>query len=302
MKVLRIYLEERLKDKSAGFELSGKIYHNQRFIYFDYDTLKKAFNHYISHFNFEFLFIKGDAPLHHAPGFGLLYIWEFPFLITGLIYLIRKNLNRYILVILLWMLIAPIPVAVTREAPHAVRAELMLPTLQFITAVGLMVIIEFIKKERRWVYFPFVILTILFLTINNSYYLHQYYIHTNYELSQNWLYGRKEAVFLTEKIKNNYDKVLVSKKVDMPHIFWLFYSQYSPKQYLSEGGTVSGGFADERNRFDKYEFRNYTYKLLPKDKKLLLVGVPSEFPPDATILQTIFYLDGTEALKIAESI
>ncbi|PIP32937.1 hypothetical protein COY59_02015 [Candidatus Gottesmanbacteria bacterium CG_4_10_14_0_8_um_filter_37_24] len=295
------FLDERLFDKKAGFELAGKIFHNQRLIYFDYDTLKKAFYNYISNFDFEYLFVKGDAPLHHAPGFGLLYIVSFPLVIIGLLYLLFKALNRYTAIIPIWMLISPIPNAVTREAPHSVRTELIVPAYQIFTALGLVVLILFVIKESKWVRFILILSLVFLFLINQSYYLHQYYVHTNIELSENWMYGRKEAVFFTENNKKNYDKVIVSMKVDMPYIFWLFYSKYPPKTYLSEGGTVSGGFADERNHFDKYEFKNFTYDKLPHDQKLLLVGTPDDIPANANILKTIYYLDGSIALKIAEN-
>ncbi|MBI3379803.1 glycosyltransferase family 39 protein [Candidatus Gottesmanbacteria bacterium] len=295
----KIFLDKRLEDKNAGFELAGKIFHNQRLIYTDYDTLKKAFFKYLSHFDFEFLFVKGDAPLHHAPDFGLLYLWEFPFLITGLFFMFKNGLNRYSVFLPIWMLLAPLPVAVTREAPHAVRSELILPTFQIFTAVGLIVFLNKIKNESHWVKFSLVSLAVSLLMINNSNYLHQYFVHTNYDLSKYWLYGRKEAVEFTEQNKVNFDKVLVSMKVDMPFIFWLFYSKYPPETYLHEGGTVSGGFANERNHFDKYEFRNFDYNSLPSNENLLLVGTPDSFPDDAKILKTIYYLDGTQALKIA---
>ncbi len=297
----KIYLDKRIYDKNAGFETAGKIFHNQRLIYTDYDTLKKAFGKYISHFGFEYLFIKGDVPLHHAPDFGLLYIWELPFIIVGLFFILLKGLNRYTLILPLWILFAPLPAAVTREAPHAVRSELFLPLFQIFTAAGVVFLFDKIKRESKWVIISFALLGAFLLAVNNANYLHQYFVHTNYELSKNWLYGRKEAALFTEGVKQNYDRVLVSLRVDMPYIFWLFYTKYSPTRYLNEGGTVSGGFADERNKFDKYEFRNFNYHNLPKTEKLLLVGTPADFPPNAKILKTIYYLDGSEALKIAEN-
>lgn len=293
------YLDKRIEDQNAGFELAGKIFHNGRLIYTDYETLKKAFGKYISHFDFEFLFVKGDAPLHHAPGFGLLYIWELPFLLAGIYYIFRHGLNRYTLILPIWLLVAPIPVAVTREAPHAVRSELILPMWQIFTAVGLATVFAAVKDESKWVVISATAGISILLAVNNASYLHQYYMHTNYELSDKWLYGRKEAVEFTESVKENYDKVLVSMRVDMPYIFWLFYSKYPPAKYLQEGGTVSGGFEDQRNHFDKYEFRNFDYKNLTTDQKLLLVGLPQDFPPDAKIIKTIYYLNGKEALKIA---
>lgn len=297
----KIFLDKRLSDTKAGYQIAGKIFHNQRLIYTDYDTLKKALNHYLSNFGFEYLFIKGDAPLHHAPDFGLFHIFEFPFLIIGLIYILFKGLNRYTLFLLSWLLIAPVPNAVTREAPHSVRTLLILPVYQIITAVGLIAVYSLVSYQRRWVYLPvFIVLSGLFL-INHSYYLHQYHVHTDYNVAANWKYGRSQAVRFTEQIKGEYDKVLVSMTVDMPYIFWLFYSKYPPDIYQKEGGTVSGGFAEEGNKFDKYQFRNFNYRNLKGQGNLLLVGTPVDFPPDANIIKTIYNPDGTVALLIAEN-
>lgn len=300
----RQFLQQRLQDARAGYESAGKIFHNQRFIYFDYETVKLSFHKYISHFGFEYLFIRGDAPLHHAPAFGLLYLWELPFMVVGAVYLL-KHLNRYSLIILAWMLIAPIPVAVTREAPHAVRSELLLPTFQLITAVGVWRTIRLFADESKAFIWLFLLLSIPVFAANMGYYLHQYYVHTNYEISDKWLYGRKEAVAYTQSVKDQYDRVLVSLRLEMPHAFWLFYTQYPPQTYLAEGGTVSGGFADERNRFDKYEFRLFNNSVLSPDEDILLVGraggIPSDFPPGVEILRTIYYLDGTPGIIIARN-
>lgn len=299
------YFNLRIKDQEAGYKEAGRIFHNQRLIYLDSDTLKIAFRNYLSNFDFDFLFVKGDAPLHHAPGFGLLYLWELPFLIAGFIYIIFRGLNRYTLFIIFWMLFVPIPDAVTREAPHAVRSELFLPTFQIITTFGFFTISNIINKQSRWVSHPLILFSVLTLVINQGFYLHQYFIHTNLDISKEWMYGRKEAVELTEKLKHNYDKVIISQKMEQPLNFWLFYTKYPPQKYLSEGGTISGGFADERNHFDKYEFRFFDYHSLPKNEKLLLVGTSvgifHDFPGGASIIHTIYNKDGSIALQLAEN-
>lgn len=298
------FFDQRQQDALAGHEIDGKIFHNQRFIFTDYETLKKAFGKYISHFGFEYLFIQGDAPLHHAPNFGLLYLWELPFLAIGTFFVL-KHMNRYSLIIIAWMLIAPIPVAVTREAPHAVRSELLLPTFQLISAIGAWYVFRQLMNESKVFSWLFLFAAVPVFSVNMAYYLHQYYVHTNYELSNKWLYGRKEAVWYTESVKDQYDRILVSPRLEMPHSFWLFYTKYPPAQYLAEGGTISGGFAEERNRFDKYEFRLFNNDALPRDEDILLVGrasgIPNDLPSNVEILHTIYYLDGTPGIIIARN-
>lgn len=297
----KLLLDKRLEDKAAGYEFAGKIFHNSHLLFLDYDTLKKAFNNYISNFGFEYLFISGDAPLHHAPDFGLLYIWELPFIVLGLFFIFSKGLNRYTVIILAWMLLVPLPNAVTREAPHSIRTELFLPSFQILASIGIFYLLYILRNESKWVIYTAIIFISATLSINHGFYLHQYYTQTNLKLSRYWMYGRKEAVDITEKLKGSYDKVLVSMKVDMPYIFWLYYSKKDPREYLRGGGTLSGGFADERNHFDKYEFRNFQYNTLPKNQKLLLVSVPGDFPSDAEVLDTVKYLDGSTAFLIARN-
>ncbi|OGG04417.1 hypothetical protein A2W14_01925, partial [Candidatus Gottesmanbacteria bacterium RBG_16_37_8] len=218
----KIFLDKRLSDTKAGYTDAGKIFHNQRFIFFDYIILQKAFNNYLSNFGFEYLFIKGDAPLHHAPDFGLFHLLEFPFLVAGLLFLLFKGFNRYSLFLFAWLLIAPLPNAVTREAPHSVRTLLILPVYQIISAGGLILFYSLLKNQKKWVYLSFYICLAFIFAGNHGYYLHQYYVHTNLDVAANWKYGRKEAVAFTEKVKNKYDKILVSLTVDMPYIFWLY--------------------------------------------------------------------------------
>ena len=300
-----IFLEKRSQDNLAGFDMAGKIFHNQRLIYTDYESLRNAFSNYLSHFDFNFLFIKADAPLHHAPGFGLLYIVELPLILLGLIYILKKGLNRSSFFILLWIMFVPIPSSITKGAPHAVRTEIILPTFQILSGWGLILLINFLQKESKLFRDAGSALISIAFLINISFYLHQYYVHTNYEASSYWLHSRKEAVEATEKLKNQYDRVLISPRVEVPLDFWLFYTKYSPEKYLNEGGTISGGFADDRNHFDKYEFKYFDYNNLPKDQKILLVGtnnsLPNDFPGLANIIKTIYNRDGTNALLFAEN-
>lgn len=296
--------EKILTDGEQGndVEFAGRIFHNRRIAIFTYENAKRILYNYLLHFSPEFLFVRGDAPLHHAPDFGLMYPADSLLLFSGIVVYLLYFRSRKSAILPIWLLIAPLPAAVTWQAPHSVRAEIILPTLQIFSAIGFVFLLTVVRRELGSRVF-FLIHGALFLLIvwQTGAYLHQYYLHTNAEFSKNWMYGRKEAVAWTEKTKNSYEKVLVSLRLEMPHMFWLYYTQYSPKQYVREGGTVSGGFADERNHFDSYEFRNFDYHALPKDKRYLLVGLPKDFPPDAHILHTIYYKNGEPAILIGEN-
>ena len=116
----------------------SKILHNRRFAY-STEFLK----HYFDNLNPDFLFIKGDGnPKFSTQDVGQMYIWEAPFLIVGILFLI-KNRQGVWWIIPLWLLAGIIPAATARETPHALRIEGVLPTFQILVAYGLF---QFLNK------------------------------------------------------------------------------------------------------------------------------------------------------------
>src|SRR3989338_372526 len=277
------------QDEESGQLLMGKIFHNRRFVY-----IPILIENYLSHFKPDFLFLNADMDRHQATQIGLLYLWDLPFILAGIYFLIRKNFEyRSKIIIFWWFLIAPIASSVTWGVPHALRSEIYLPIYQIFTAIGIFTLYSLVKRKKL-----FVTIVGFLLMINFTFYLHQYYVHMPIEYSKAWLYGRREAVFFTESIKDKYDRVIVSTKVDQPHEFWLYYLKYDPKKYLQEGGTVSGGFLETRNKFDKYQFRPIDYEIQKKEAKTLFVGVGEELAGKPNVLKIIYYLNGEPAIYI----
>lgn len=276
-------------DRKSNQELIGKIIHNRRFVY-----IPILMENYLSHFKPTFLFLTADMERHHAPQMGLLYLWDIPFILAGMYFLISRKFQGYAKIIVFWwFLAAPVASSVTWGVPHSLRSEIFLPTFQIFSALGVYTLYTYAKKKKL-----FIAVVSLTLLANFAFYLHQYYSHMSYEYSRSWLYGRKEAAIFSDSIKQNYEIVIVSTKVDQPHEFWLYYLKYDPAKYQSEGGTVSGGFLEDRNKFDKYFFKPIDYELQSKEQKTLFVGVPGEFPPNVNILKQINYLNGEPALYV----
>lgn len=269
----------------------GIIFDNRRLVW-----AKTVFDGYISHYSFQWLFLNGDNPRHHAPDMGLLYLWELPFLLWGMV-IVWKRGGKLATLLFGWFIIAPIPASVTTELPHAIRTLVFLPVFQIFTAFGVVSYFRWVNagsKLRKYL-IPVVGVLVLF---NIYYYLHMYFVHMNHEFSRYWQYGYKQAVEYTEAHKNKYSKIVVSTKLEQPHMFFLFYTKYDPVKYLANGGTASGGFAEVKNRFDVYEFRPIHWDKEIRDGKTLYVGTPKEIPVGS--LDAIRYLDGTDAIHIAD--
>jgi len=280
------------QDEQSGQLTVGRILHNRRFVY-----IPILVENYLSHLKPTYLFFTADMDRHHAPQIGLLYLWDLPFVLAGVYFLIRKKFEtKPKIIIFWWFLIAPVASSVTWGVPHALRSEIYLPTYQIFTAIGVYIFYKYVRFKRLYL-----ILTATALFINFAFYLHQYYVHMPIEYSKSWLYGRREAALFSESVKNNYDRIIVSTKIDQSHEFWLYYLKYDPQKYLTEGGTVSGGYLEDKNKFDKYFFKPIDFDKQQKEAKILFVGLPSEFPSNIKILKIVYYLNGEPAIYIVSS-
>lgn len=300
--LLKENAQRLLMDKENN-DILGILLDNRRVLY-----AKTIISGYLSHFDLNWLFINGDLARHHAPGMGLLYIWELPFLFLGLYYFIFSNFSRKIKIfILLWFLVAPIPASITSGVPHAIRTLNFLPTFQIFIALGLLRAIGFLdripyNKLRIKSKYVFVFCFLLFIVFNITYYINQYFVQQNYFYSSFWQYGYKEAVDVVKKWDHKYTKVIVSNEphLDQSYMFFLFYLKYPPSEYQKEAQSASGGFK-EVHRFGKYEFRPINWEKENKSKDILFVGRPDDFPVDISTVQNIDFLDGERAIEIIEA-
>lgn len=289
--LLAISVKKLDYDKANGV-FWGVIFDNRRIVW-----LQTVATGYLSHYSFRWLFLTGDNARHHAPDMGLLYLWELPFLLWGM-FSIGKRGGTMSKIVWSWFLIAPIAASPTTELPHAIRTLVFLPTFQIFTAVGVARFIYTIKKSKILLSKILTVIVALVIIFNTVLYLHMYFGHMNHEFSKSWQYGYRQAVDYTKTYGNKYQKIIVSTKLEQPYMFFLFFLKYDPIKYLEHGGTRSGGFAEDKNDFDKYQFRPIDWNKEIKDGSVLYIGKPSEIP-SSNILKTIHYLDGDPAMSIA---
>lgn len=290
---------ERLMIAQEQDDTLGILINNRRVVYAQ--TMVK---NYLHHYNPLWLFITGDSERHHAPDMGLLYLWELPFVIIGIVMcLFSPRIRKYKktrLFLLGWFLIAPLPAVITTDVPHAVRTLNFLPTHQIFTAIGLISTYVFIRQYRVFGMEYKVLRTILyalfviFISLNFIYYLNQYFVVQNRAYSQHWQYGYKEAVAYVQERYDSYDKILVSNTVplDQSHIFFLYHLQYPPHIYQKEQGP--------KHQFAKYEFRAVDWERDSELENTLIIAPPEELP-DVDPDRIIWYLNGEEAMRIVST-
>jgi len=182
---------------------------------------------YFSHFSYTFLFSRGDTnPRSNNPGFGELYPVALPFLLIGTYVLIKKR-SKYWWLPFLAVITGPIPAAITKDSPHALRSILMFPFLALIAGVGTDYLVNLFKKNKVILTFA---ITILFLLSFENYFAD---FLTKYpaSYSQEWQYGYRE---IFENYSSNfagYNKIVISDQDAQPYIFALYYQKYSPLEF-----------------------------------------------------------------------
>ncbi|MEI6690147.1 MAG: glycosyltransferase family 39 protein [bacterium] len=190
-------------------------------------------NNYIQTFSSEFLFFKGSTNTQRSvQGMGMLYLFELPLLIIGISQLIGKDKSgkSAALLLLPWLLLAPIPSAITTDAPSSVRTLGILPALLLTEALGSMAIIKYLRTRSK----IFSYLALAFIVWNISYFGYQLWLVNPVKYADNWLYGQREMMQFVTKNENNVDSIYITSKYGEPYIYALFYSGYDPAKYQTE--------------------------------------------------------------------
>jgi 4-amino-4-deoxy-L-arabinose transferase-like glycosyltransferase len=269
-----------------------------KYSYFVYS----AASNYLSHFNPKFLFFTGGSNYQfNIPEFYLISPLLAPFFLFGLVEIFlqiknKKNINY--LILLFWLLIAPIPSAITRDAPHTLRSLTILPIVAIIIALG------FARLNKK--YFKLALFYFLLVVIFTQYAFWGKYKAYAVNSSDVWQYGYKEIVDFTKENYDQYDQIIITKKYGEAHEFLLFYWPWNPESYQNDSFKIWDYHADWYwiNGFNKFKFVNdWEIKDITKNintnEHILLISSPNNYNQNnAKLIKTIYFLDGKPAFDI----
>ncbi|MFA5750280.1 MAG: glycosyltransferase family 39 protein [Candidatus Shapirobacteria bacterium] len=203
-----------------------QIFHN-RTVFF----LRNFFSRYFNHFSTRFLAFEGDwqNARHSAPYIGVILYPSLIFLILGIFVALTKiKLDKLNLFFVLWLLVAPLPAAFTRDAVQSVRAmSLSIPLVYFI-ALGLFFIFERYKSKILRIFICGIYL------ISFLYYGDLYLNHMVIKSPIDFLYGYRQAMDYVIKNKDKFNQIYITDYYGQPYIFYLFYSSYPPQNYQNQ--------------------------------------------------------------------
>ena len=267
-------------------------------------------SNYLAHFTPSFLFIDG-APhkQHHVPGTGQMYLIQAPFVFLGLYYLFRGK-KKYRWLIVSWILLAFIPVAITNDSiPHALRTLIAAPPYVILTAIGFILLIEQTSAVNLKRFFA--VTSFLALLIGFGRYQYNFYTKYPFLYSRDWQYGYKQVVNYIGEHYAEYDKIVFTRHYGEPHMFTLFFLDWDPGEFQSDPNLNRFETFDWIRvlNFDKFYFPDLgdsgtMYKDIVErfpNEKMLFIGKPGDFPPDAKILYEVNFLNGSSAFEITEN-
>lgn len=303
---LDIAARERITATKNGMpDVLARAIHNKYQV-----TARKFVTNYLQYFSPQFLFSSGPAETTYGmiPGRGVLYWFEIPFLVFGLIGLLDKTRRKGLRPLLLWLAVAPIPAALSIGPGYAAnRAVVMLPALPILTAFGAVALYErskdsFSRKAFRFCLLGFsAIGLILFAS-----FLEDYFIQSPTKAGSGMLYGNLEAArWLTNNAAGK--NIVVSRKISEPHIYIAFANRYSPKEYQKNSTNwdfqkQGYGWVDMQPNYSlgNYLFRNVDWNIDKLRKNALLVGRPDEFPVGIQPLKKFDYPDGSTSILVVD--
>lgn len=285
---------ELIEDGRHGINLPRRLFHDSHI----FSSINIIARNYLSHFSPDFLFFN-TGTRHYTPMLGLLYLWMLPFIVLGL-FLLPKWQYKSSIVVLSLFLLPPLPGSFAFDSPNTIRTIALSIPFCIVASLALYEIGKKLLRMNLYYFLVYLFFISCIIFSGTFYFYHQNKIHLPNEKSQEWQYGRKEMTKYILDHQKEYDKIIVSTKLQWPNVFFLYYSKYDPKKHLANGGTISGGWGAEQNKIENIEFHKFDFSQDTGGERILFVGEPSEFPKDVHTQSVIKYLDGSNAIYIVD--
>ncbi len=296
---LQVFLKEG-NEKIGG--VSYYLFHSENL-----NFARAIFGRLSNAFSGEFLFFEGDYenPVHTAPYQGVLSLSDFVFLPLGIFILLRKKIKGGSLLILLWLILAPLPAALSRDRVSAVRSLNTSIPLIVISALGILSFFEWVKIQKAKLLLFF--LALFFYLFSFVYFLDAYFIHVPKHNSELWRYGYKEAMIYLFSNKDKFNNIVFEQSFNQPYIYYLFYDaminrdQKNIAKYQNQEVLVGSQYVNDVGfveKIDAVNFKKIDWQVLKKNSGTLVFASPVALPPDylkdSDLVYEIKYLNGRD--------
>jgi 4-amino-4-deoxy-L-arabinose transferase-like glycosyltransferase len=265
---------------------------------------------YLSYYSPRNLFVEGDYDKERSTqDFSVFYAWTMPLLLIGLFNILKSKKTEDKL-LLSWILVAPIPAALTGDPFHTYRSLLLYLPLMILMGLGAGKIYVFIKKKA-------VYLAVLgFLSmISFTFFVYDYAVITQATRARNWDYGYKQIVQFLDS--QSFPRVVVDDPWTEPYIDFLFFERTDPRVYQNEVlrlGKPENYYYTNSGKirpsgYGEFEFRRVDWPKERGDTGTVFVFSADRLPesefsgdPKVELLKTIYYPDGKVAYRMVRII
>jgi len=216
------------------YSLVSRVFYH-RYLLFGQEIL----SNFLTHFNFNYLFLSGDSnPRHSIQFFGLFYPLDLPLLLLGVYYLIRKR-RELLWLVGGWLAVATLPASISTGAPHALRT---------LPGFGAWIVILIFGVMQTWTIWQS--LSLRFQAIGSLasvslilVYLAGFIVFSKYYFqiypavyAEHWQFGYQPMIQAVESLRSKYPElpVYITREQGRPAMYFWFYTQTDPKLVQAE--------------------------------------------------------------------
>ncbi len=266
---------------------------------------------YVSYFSPRNLFILGDSgPRSSFPELSTFFVWQFPFYIYGLYLLVKKReWGEFRFFILTFLLIAPIPAALTRDPYSTIRALQMVVPITIAVSLGILEVANKLRRRNFKILFWFGLALLIIYSILKLY--SSVIILNEYYRGVHWNYGWEEATNVIKRL-NQKLPIVVDNSRDEPYIQLAFFMKEDPETYQRNNFEVPiDQYYTNMNRVKDKVIGNITTTPINWERDLLIkqyligdelaISLQQIKEHNLTLIKEIKYLNGEVALRIVET-
>jgi 4-amino-4-deoxy-L-arabinose transferase-like glycosyltransferase len=207
--------------------------------------LRLLTENYLKTFSPRFLVLEGGLhPWHRNPGVGNFYFIEIILALVGIWWLWRSPIPSWLKwFLLVWLLLAPLPSAITIDAPHSTRSLYLLPVLLIFASFGLVFLWQKLKTKRL------ILALIIFVYLINMVYAAGHYLKLYpQELASSVPWGLKQSLqfVMGENLKG---KIYLTGIHDSIYLYPLVYTRFPPCQFQQEAVWTAPDLAGLTNAY-----------------------------------------------------
>lgn len=262
---------------------------------------------YLNYFQPDFLFFNGlNMTTTGTLGIGVLYLYELPWLILGIVEMVKKKIENKGLIVT-WILLGIIPASLTNNEQNSGRSLIILPMLILIISFGAIRFFQTMDRLKNrylrmglmsgYIFFIGIILIQSFLVFS---------VHFPLQRGEAFMEGTKETVLYALANKDKYREIVYDPYrgieapyiVNIPYMYILFYSQYEPNFYQTEPKR----FSQDLYGFDKFTIRRINWRTDRQKTDTLFIGSPWSLPQQdiatGDILKKVYLSNGDLALLV----